>query len=55
MQIDESTDIANHSILLVYVRSVDLNDDILEEMECYLKLIDYTTAECIFTAMNEFF
>lgn len=44
IQIDESTDINNEAILLIYIRYVDLND-INEEFLCCLNLPTFCTSE----------
>lgn len=55
IQLDESTDISNSAILLIYVRFIDdtLND-IKEEFLCTLKLKTVTTADEIFKTMNSY-
>ncbi|KAL4141935.1 hypothetical protein QTP88_004478 [Uroleucon formosanum] len=53
IQLDESTDISNSVILLIYVRYIDYTfNDIKEEFLCTLKLKTFTTADKIFKTMN---
>ncbi|XP_066982780.1 protein FAM200B-like [Macrobrachium rosenbergii] len=52
IQLDESTDIANCTTLLVYVRS-PWEDDFLENILCCLTLPTHTTASQIFRVLND--
>jgi len=55
IQLDESTDISNSTILLIYVRYIDDTfNDIKEEFLCTLKLKTFTTADEIFKTMNSY-
>ncbi|KAE9540093.1 hypothetical protein AGLY_005345 [Aphis glycines] len=55
IQLDESTDISNSAILLIYVRYIDDTfNDIKEEFLCTLKLKTFTTADEIFKTMNNY-
>ena len=51
LQVDESTDVDNKAILLVYVRYV-YQEDVHEDMLCALSLPSNTTAAELFKALN---
>lgn len=53
IQLDESTDVTNSAILLVYVRFED-SGDIVEDMLCCLELPMQTTSAEIFRVLNEY-
>lgn len=56
IQMDESTDISNNAILLIYVRYEDYaSRDIEEELLCCLKLETSTTSEEIFGHVTSYF
>ncbi|XP_060846422.1 zinc finger MYM-type protein 6-like [Rhopalosiphum padi] len=56
IQIDESTDINNEAILLIYIRYVDTDlNDINEEFLCCLNLPTFCTSEEIFKAILMYF
>jgi len=56
IQIDESTDINNEAILLIYIRYVDTDlNDINEEFLCCLNLPSFCTSEEIFKAILMYF
>ncbi|XP_053117964.1 zinc finger MYM-type protein 6-like [Hemicordylus capensis] len=55
LQLDESTDISNHAILLCYVRYIDYEaKDMSEELLCCCELPSHTTGAEIFKALNEY-
>ncbi|KAH0999800.1 hypothetical protein HUJ04_013569, partial [Dendroctonus ponderosae] len=53
IQFDESTDISNKAILLVFVL-YDYDSEIHEDFLCLRELMR-TTADCVFNALNDFF
>ncbi|KAL4091589.1 hypothetical protein QTP88_026255 [Uroleucon formosanum] len=56
IQLDESTDMNNEAILLMYVRYVDTDlNDIQEEFFCCLNLKTYCTSEEMFNAISSHF
>ena len=55
LQLDESTDIANHAQLLVYVRYLNSKNEICEEMLFSHEMEGRTTGECIFNVINSVF
>ncbi|KAG2466396.1 SCND3 protein, partial [Polypterus senegalus] len=54
IQLDESTDVSNHAILLCFVRYSE-DEDIREELLCCLDLPGRTTGSAIFNALDEYF
>ncbi|KAK7929863.1 hypothetical protein WMY93_006258 [Mugilogobius chulae] len=53
IQVDESTDVDNRAVLLVFVRYV-FQEDVHEDMLCALLLPTNTTASEIFSALNDY-
>ncbi|XP_072113696.1 E3 ubiquitin-protein ligase RNF4 isoform X1 [Mobula birostris] len=53
IQVDESTDVDNKAILLVYVRYI-FQDDVQEDMLCALPLTTNTTGAELFKSLNDY-
>lgn len=53
IQVDESTDVENKAIMLVYVRYVD-QDEVQEDLLCCLSLPSTTTGTELFQVLNEY-
>ncbi|KAK7899542.1 hypothetical protein WMY93_020395 [Mugilogobius chulae] len=53
IQVDESTDVDNRAVMLVFVRYV-FQEDVHEDMLCALLLPTNTTASEIFSALNDY-
>ncbi|XP_059799794.1 SCAN domain-containing protein 3-like [Hypanus sabinus] len=53
IQIDESTDVDNKAVLLVYVRYI-FQDDVHEDMLCTLPLPNNTTGAELFKSLNDY-